>query len=1026
MAVTLPAQCASKQTHLDDLNFQLDQLQDSLGTAAPGDKPRIIKQILAKQVTIGIAEDELAACIVNFSIPVFKLAPLATVPNMSSDATLIPVKKNISWSLLQKKFDEFFNLRTEPHIFKVRFHHHDFIPPGQFTPDNDPPASHATISMIEAAVVNRQVTTEYNSISTTDFGQLDHGYYFDDIGSSSININIDPWQTEPLSVTINFETTGPVEIPSTSVLSPNLDLIEFSITLKLSFDVIRLAVAVPVLCIPLQEKLENATIQLLNLQEELAHASPTQKTEIIKKIVLAQTGLQNASDDLTTCISVNGGADPFENGRLEFLSWIDKIKDLHGDEYGEALGRYVVVKVITTSTIDPGGLFRQTMRNKIGEQLSDPAKRLSLNNTISKWILGGTGLYDVQSISKNEHGVTVNYLVPQNKLEPFPDSIFKPANWPGLTNPKPVGALDFSIPPALANIKHIVVLTMENRSFDHMLGYLSLPVSAGGMGRSDVNGLKGGEFNPYNADKFFSFPVAVEDTAFPHDPSHSYEPVFHQIDASVDDAGNGLPGTGTMYGFAKSFAEEAHGGNGPEIMGYQTGENVPVYDALARDFGISDGWFASHPGPTFANRFYELTGRLNLASGLNKNIAENSWEFSNSSPLTPVFTKTIFDHLTEYAKTVDQAVTWKYYEDHYCFLRFFSKYTFDNSNIVGIDDPVKGFFADAKNGTLPSVSYIDPHFIELPPNANCDGPVADIKAGQTLVQKVVEAVVTSPQYANTVLIITYDEHGGFYDHQAPPLAIAFSPESPIKTYGVRVPTLFVSPWIKAGAVFGNNGEKVGPLLQFDHTSILKTIARRFMSKNPPYMGARYAAANDLSVVMSQFLRKPLFLPFVRYNMVYVPGGMRLNIEGGNANGAVMGRFNANETEAQQFSFEQAGDFVYIRTNCGRKYLTVNVPNGGTTSPTEGFGIIQDGKYEGAHAVGDPDKFNSKYQLWKFTRADATPANEDLFIVVNAFFPNLVLRPADISQNAQPIVLAKKATNYAVPNTWLVGGPLTSP
>ena len=149
---------------------------------------------------------------------------------------------------------------------------------------------------------------------------------------------------------------------------------------------------------------------------------------------------------------------------------------------------------------------------------------------------------------------------------------------------------------------------------------------------------------------------------------------------------------------------------------------------------------------------------------------------------------------------------------------------------MGINDPANGFFADAKNGTLPSVSYIDPHFIELPPNANCDGPVADIKAGQDLVQKVVEAVVTSPQFVNTLLVITYDEHGGFYDHVPPPEAVPFTSESPIKTYGIRVPAFFISPWVKAGSVFGHDANASAAPLYFDHTSILKTIARRFMSK----------------------------------------------------------------------------------------------------------------------------------------------------------------------------------------------------
>ena len=88
--------------------------------------------------------------------------------------------------------------------------------------------------------------------------------------------------------------------------------------------------------------------------------------------------------------------------------------------------------------------------------------------------------------------MTINYMVPANKLDPFPDiPLFRPVDWPYLNNPNPDLSIDFSVPSNLSNIKHIVVLTMENRSFDQMLGYLSLPVNAGGMGRKDVDGLKG-------------------------------------------------------------------------------------------------------------------------------------------------------------------------------------------------------------------------------------------------------------------------------------------------------------------------------------------------------------------------------------------------------------------------------------------------------------------------------------------------------------------------------------------------------
>jgi len=1025
MSDQLPVQCVGIKEQVDDLNAQLEFLQEELGNAAPVDKPRIIREIGVKESEIEKAEEDLETCIINNSGPTTKQPPPATIPAFSNDLTLQIVKKTISWNILQKKFDEFFNRRIDPPLFKLRFHHHDFIPPGQFSPDNNPPASDVTISMIEADVVNGQVSTEYNPISVIDVGQLDNGYYFNDINSSSINISLSPWLPEPIMIKINFECGGPEEVPSTDFLSPNMDIKEFYITLKLSFDLVRVAIAPPSECAGIKSDLDDLNTQLELLQEELQNASPTDKPRIIQQIGSKELAIQKAEDDLANCIETFGGADPYGFGKLDFLSWIDKIRNLRDDDFDNALPNYVVAHIVTTSAIDPGGFFQQKLRNKIYASLSDPATRAKLNNVISRWVLGGNGLYDVTSLANDGQNITINYLVPKGKLDPFPDSMFRPQGWPYLNNPNPDPSIDFSLPSNLSNIKHIVVLTMENRSFDHMLGYLSLPQSAGGMGRTDVDGLKGGEFNFYNGINYPSFPLDPGDTAFAPDPSHSYGPVFHQINADVDMAGDGMPGTGKMNGFVKSYAIDARGGDGSRIMGYHTALNVPVYDALTRDFGISHRWFAAHPGPTFSNRFYELTGRLNLASGLNNDtfpIPENTWEFSNSSPLTPVFNKTIFDHLTDYHDHIEKAFTWKYYENGYCFLRFFSKYTFDDTNIVSMNDPLRGFFADAKNGTLPSVSFIDPHYIELPPNADCDGPVADIKAGQLLVRKVVDAVVTSPRFSNTLLIITYDEHGGFYDHVPPPEAVRFSDESPIKTYGVRVPAFFISPWIKAGSVFGHDASAGGQPLYFDHTSILKTIARRFMTKDPPYMGPRYAAANDLTSVLSQTWRRFQFLPFVRYNLTYIPSEMRMNVEGGSPTSPITGRFNTNETDDQRFSLEERGDLTYIRTQSG-KYLTVDVPDGNTTLPPQGFGIRQDVKYDGGKALIDPKKFDVKYQLWKLAPLDKTEAGKKQFIITNAFFRTLVLRPSSLVDNAAPIILGNKITSY--PNAWYLSGPIVS-
>lgn len=119
---------------------------------------------------------------------------------------------------------------------------------------------------------------------------------------------------------------------------------------------------------------------------------------------------------------------------------------------------------------------------------------------------------------------------------------------------------------------------MENRSFDHILGYLSLPVAQGGLGRTDVDGLKGSESNTFRGTTYPTTPVS--DTFFSPDPPHGFEPVHRAI--------NG----GLMDGFVRKYAAENGAAIAGQIMGHQTASTVPVYDSLARDFTIGHRWFA--------------------------------------------------------------------------------------------------------------------------------------------------------------------------------------------------------------------------------------------------------------------------------------------------------------------------------------------------------------------------------------------------------------------------------------------------
>ncbi len=240
------------------------------------------------------------------------------------------------------------------------------------------------------------------------------------------------------------------------------------------------------------------------------------------------------------------------------------------------------------------------LKSYLGDKISGIAEnkfmgtRDSLNSLASSVLMGGvvnvanTGPLPYPNPSRltgmglNNGVLTLDYIGPQNNFQ-FPAPC--KADWSG-------GPLD---PGTLANIDHIIVLTMENRSFDHMLGYLSLPYEKGGMNRSDVDGLKGGEFNICNGRTIKPFRFPYGDTIFSPGPSNSFEPIAAAV--------NG----GRMDGFAQVYADEYGNTLAHRVMGYHSYDNVPTYDALAREFAICHRWFCSFPGETFPNRLFSTS-----------------------------------------------------------------------------------------------------------------------------------------------------------------------------------------------------------------------------------------------------------------------------------------------------------------------------------------------------------------------------------------------------------------------------------
>jgi phospholipase C len=372
----------------------------------------------------------------------------------------------------------------------------------------------------------------------------------------------------------------------------------------------------------------------------------------------------------------------------------------------------------------------------------------------------------------------------------------------------------------LRKIDHVVVLMLENRSFDHMLGYLSLE-----SGRADVDGLDAAMSNAYKGKTYKVRHLTRTALTKPEDPCHGGKCIEEQVS-------NG------MSGFVANFAKSRPKAPRVDIpMGYYNGSDLPVYDHLAREFCVCDRWFASVPGATWPNRLYAVAGR---AAG------------SKDPKKVPIY------DVPSFVRHLDsKKVSWRWYSHDVGTLRFsdgeylaghFSRFAyFDRRSLLA----PRNFVDDARDGKLPAVSWIDPNFIDVsfigPSGSNDDHPPSDIKAGQELVLKVYTALLNSPNWAKTMLVVTYDEHGGFFDHVQPPAAQDDKPA--FRTYGVRVPALVVSPFTERTSVSN---------VVYDHTSIIKTILLRFCASNGqiPNMGARVTHANHLGGTLTLAKARP--------------------------------------------------------------------------------------------------------------------------------------------------------------------------
>jgi phospholipase C len=374
-------------------------------------------------------------------------------------------------------------------------------------------------------------------------------------------------------------------------------------------------------------------------------------------------------------------------------------------------------------------------------------------------------------------------------------------------------------------IEHVFVLMLENRSFDHMLGFARLsgtdaltgePTTLEGLSGSESNRLASGEVITVSEGADFSLEI---------DPGHEFDDVLEQLGgpgATYPAAAGGYPAI-TNSGFASrlagDLASRGASGDPAAVMRAFRPDQLPVMHALAAEFAVCDHWFSALPGPTWPNRCFihaATSGGLDDSPSLTRSASAvlQGYKFANG---------TIFDRLQAAGRpwsivegdALPQVLSLNGMIEYALRGRLVSFPEF----AARVNDPS---FSDA-------YVFIEPHYGHVLADGrnfkcgNSQHPLDDVTRGERLLKDVYETIRNSPHWMNSLLIIVYDEHGGFYDHVAPPSTVppgdAISPGNSRHGFkfdqlGVRVPVLVISPYTARGAIDHT---------VHDHTSVLATV-----------------------------------------------------------------------------------------------------------------------------------------------------------------------------------------------------------
>lgn len=343
-------------------------------------------------------------------------------------------------------------------------------------------------------------------------------------------------------------------------------------------------------------------------------------------------------------------------------------------------------------------------------------------------------------------------------------------------------------------IDHVVIVQMENRSFDHYFGSLSLL-----EGRTDIDGLLAGMSNPARDGRVIAPRHLTSEYLIDPDPGHGHGDSMDQFNLGRND------------GFVRNYEPKLDASTADRLdwpMGYYVRDQLPAFYTLADHFTLCERWFCSLLGPTWPNRYFS-------------HAATSDGLWSNGTPLAA---------RTIYANAMQAGLSVGCYRQHPV---HFMMVVQDPAPGSYPSEPVETFFEHAAQGRLPNISVVEPNY-----GFNDDHPPHDVRLGQAFVAGVYEALRQSPQWDRTLMLVFYDEHGGFHDHVAPPTAAGETRVAEgFDQLGFRVPGMVIGPLARRGHVMRD---------VVDHASVPSLIANIF---GLDHVNDRARLAGDLGAAL---------------------------------------------------------------------------------------------------------------------------------------------------------------------------------